>query len=147
MGRAVFLGNCLIDWKSHRCKRIMTSTHHSEFYASNEASKDAVFYHSLGLEIDMPMLAEKVEIFGDNEKALELAEGRVSATKSRHYDLLLFYQREQFELGRVGFTFIRSSENLSDIFTKGRFSKEHFKELRCKLMGTEQIPWGFYTKL
>ena len=59
-----------------------------------------MFYHSLGLEIDMPKLAEKVEIFGDNEKALELAEGRVSATKSRHYDLLLFYQREPFELGR-----------------------------------------------
>ena len=125
----------------------MTSTHHSEFYASNEATKDAVFYHSLGLEIQKPGIADRVEIFGDNEKALELAEGRVSATKSRHYDLLLFYQREQFELGRVVFTFIPTLENLSDIFTKGRFSKEHFKELRDKMMGSAHISWESYSKL
>ena len=47
MGRAVFLGKCLIDWKSKLIRRIMTSTYHAEFYGLNESDKDAEFYRIL----------------------------------------------------------------------------------------------------
>ena len=136
MGRAVYLGNYLIDWKCQRIKRIMTSTNHAEFYASNEATKDAVFFNILGIELALPALASCVEIWGDNEKALELAKGKATASKSRHYDLLLFYQREQYELKKVDFRFVPSVNNVADIFTKGRFSKELFFSLRQQLMGS-----------
>ena len=67
-------------------------------------------------------------LFGDNDKALLLARGQVTASKCRHYDLLLFYQREQYELGTVhiDFKFSSTAINVSDIFTKGRFVKEKF---------------------
>ena len=81
MGRAVFLANSLIDWKCQKISRIMTSTNHAEFYASNEAVKDAVFFNILGTELGLPTLAECVMIHGDNENALQLSKGRVTASK------------------------------------------------------------------
>ena len=77
-----------------------------------------------------------MEICGDNEKALELAKGKATASKSRHYDLLLFYQREQYELKKVDFRFVPSVNNVADIFTKGWFSRELFFSLRQQLMGS-----------
>ena len=139
MGRAVYLGNSLIDWKCQRIKRIMTSTNHAEFYASNEACKDAIFFNILGTELVLPSIASCVEIWGDNEKALDLAKGKATASKSRHYDLLLFYQREQYELGKVNFRFVTSVNNVADIFTKGRYSKDLFFSLRDQLMGLTPV--------
>ena len=139
MGRAVFLANSLIDWKCQKITRIMTSTNHAEFYASNEAVKDAVFFNILGTELGLPALADCVMIHGDNENALLLSKGRVTASKCRHYDLLLFYQREQFELQKVDFHFVPTQDNLADIFTKSQFSKSLFTSLRSQLMGTSTV--------
>ena len=141
MGRAAFLGACCIDWKSQWIQRIMTSTNHAEFYSSNEATKDAVFYTQLGKELKLPVSAieGRIPIFGDNEKAQALARGQVAVSKCRHYDLLLFYQREQYELKVVDFIDIPSALNISDVFTKGRFSKEQFHNLIRQLMGLAPI--------
>jgi len=117
----------------------MTSTNHAEFYSSNEGSKMAVFFIQLRRELGLTKITRKITIHGDNEKALMLAKGRVTASKCRHYDLLLFYQREQFELGNVDFKFIYSSLNVSDVLTKGRFVKDRFRSLVDQLMGVTDI--------
>ena len=80
-----------------------------------------------------------MEIWGGNEKALELAKGKATASKSRHYDLLLFYQREQYEIKKVDFRIVSSVNNIADIFTKGRFSRELFISLRQQLMGSSPV--------
>jgi len=130
MGRAIFLGNCLIDWKCQKIKRIMTSTNHAEFYASNEAVKDAVFFNILGTELGLNEIAFCVMIYGDNKNALSLSKGQCTASKSRHYDLLLFYQREQFELEIVDFEFVSSCDNLAaGIFSQKGISLWHYFHL------------------
>ena len=139
MGRAVFLGSCLIDWKAGLIRRVMTSTNHGEFFAQNEAAKDSEFWRQFCEELGFPSLAERNEILGDNEKALMFGEGKVMATKCKHYDLLLFYQRELFELNRLFYTFVRTHLNLADIFTKGKFTADHFCNLRSQLMGYAPI--------
>ena len=129
----------LIDWKCQKIKRIMTSTNHAEFYASNEAVKDAVFFNMLGIELGLADIARCVMIYGDNLNALKLSKGQVTASKCRHYDLLLFYQREQFELGIADFHFVPTQDNLADIFTKSTFSKILFSSLRNQLMGMSPV--------
>ena len=71
----------------------------------------------------LPGYADCVEIFGDNEGSVYLARGVVSATKNRHYDLLLFYQREQQNLGTIRYTLIPTSDLTADIMTKGLGAK------------------------
>ena len=139
LGLAVFVGRCLVDWRSHSIKRIMTSTNHAEFYASNEGTKAAVALECFRKELGRAYKRSRIAILGDNEKALALARGHVTASKCRHYDLLLFYQREQYELGLVDFIYIPTDMNLSDLFTKGRFSKDHFASLVDQLMGQSII--------
>ena len=63
----------------------------------------------------------------------------MAVSKCRHYDLLLFYQREQYELKIVDFIDIPSALNISDVFTKGRFSKEQFHILIRQLMGLSPV--------
>jgi len=87
----------------------MTSTNHAEFYGMNEAAKDGEFYRIFSGEIGIAGVAEKVEILGDNAKALSLAQGLLSHSDNRYYDLCLFYQRELhvYELGRIYYIYLK----------------------------------------
>jgi len=119
MGRAVFIGECLVDWRSKLIRRIMTSTNHAEFYGMNESAKDAEFFRLFSGEIKIGGVADKVEILGDNAKALSLAKGLLSHSDNRYYDLCLFYQRELYDLGRIFYTYVKGVVNVADYFTKG----------------------------
>ena len=119
MGRAIFLGNSLVDWKSKLIRRVMTSTNHAEFYGMNESAKDAEFFRLFSGEIRIKEVADKVEILGDNAKALSLAKGLLSHSDNRYYDLCLFYQRELFDLGRIYYTYVKGQVNVADYLTKG----------------------------
>jgi len=119
MGRAIFVGECLVDWKSKLIRRVMTSTNHAEFYGMNEAAKDGEFFRIFSGEIGIDSVADKVEILGDNAKALSLAQGLLSHSDNRYYDLCLFYQRELFDLGRIFYTYVKGLVNVADYFTKG----------------------------
>jgi hypothetical protein len=121
MGRLTFFGSCLIDWRSCKIKAIMTSTNHAEFYSSNEATKDAIYYRQLLHQLGLGHLVKSIRIQCDNEGAEALIRGTVSVTKCRHYDLLLFYQCEQSKLGYVHFTLDPSNEIVADIMTKSLF--------------------------
>jgi len=119
MGRAIFVGECLIDWKSKLIRRVMTSTNHAEFYGMNEAVKDGEFFRIMSEEIEIKRVAEKIEILGDNAKAISLAQGLLSHSDNRYYDLCLYYQREIHDLGRIFYTLIKGTVNVADYFTKG----------------------------
>ena len=121
MGRLTFFGFCLIDWRSCKIKAIMTSTNHAEFYSSNEATKDAIYYRQLLHQLGLGHLVKSIRIQCDNAGAEALIRGTVSVTKCRHYDLLLFYQCEQSKLGYVYFTLDPSNEIVADIMTKSLF--------------------------
>lgn len=119
MGRAVFLGSCLIDWRSKLIQRVMSSTNHAEFYGMNESAKDAEFFRIFSGEVGLKGIADRVEILGDNAKALSLAQGQLSHSDNRYYDLCLFFQRELFDLGRIFYTYVKGQVNVADYLTKG----------------------------
>ena len=85
----------------------------------NESAKDAEFFRLFSGEIRIKKVAEKVEILGDNAKALSLAKGLLSHSDNRYYDLCLFYQRELFDLGRLYYTYVKGGVNVADYLTKG----------------------------
>ena len=97
----------------------MTSTNHAEFYGMNESAKDAEFFRLFSTEIGMPEVASCVEILGDNAKALSLAQGQMSHSDNRYYDLCLYYQRELFDLKRIYYSYVKGEVNVADYFTKG----------------------------
>ena len=78
MGRAIFVGECLVDWKSKLIRRIMTSTNHAEFYGMNEAAKDGEFYRIFSGEIGIAGVAEKVYMYRDPGRQCE---GAFSGTR------------------------------------------------------------------
>jgi len=135
MGRSLHIGKCLIDWRTQLIKRVMTSTNHAEFFAQNECTKEVLGVQNLMLELGFePIVGTKIMV--DNEGAYKLASGILSHTSSRHYDLNLFFQREQSDLGKVRFVPVKTTDMLADMFTKG-LCGQSFKTLCDMLMGTQ----------
>ena len=130
MGRCTFLGACLIDWRSLLIKRIMLSSNHAEFYSSNEGAKDVVHLQNFLHEIGFGHLATCVPMLGDNQGALSLAQGTVSATQNRAYDLLLFYQRELADQRKIKFIYISTSDNVADLMTKALPEETFLKHVK-----------------
>ena len=126
MGRSIHIGRCLIDWRTQLIKRVMTSTNHAEFFAQNECTKEVLGIQNLLRELGFePMEGTKIMV--DNEGAYKLAKGLLSHTSSRHYDLNLFFQREQSDMGKVRFVPVKTGDQLADIFTKGLHGADFIK--------------------
>lgn len=57
-------------------------------------------------------------IFGDNERALELAYNETVNERSKHIEVKYFFSREKVDDGTVVFNYIPSDEIVADIMTK-----------------------------
>ena len=69
-------------------------------------------------------------MLGDNQGALSLAQGTVSATQNRAYDLLLFYQRELADQRKIKFIYISTSDNVADLMTKALPEETFLKHVK-----------------
>jgi hypothetical protein len=108
----------------------MLSSNHAEFYSSNEGAKDIVHLQNFLHEIGFGHLAICVPMLGDNQGALSLAQGTVSATQNRAYDLLLFYQRELADQQKIKFIYINTSDNVADLMTKALPEETFLKHVK-----------------
>ena len=54
----------------------------------------------------------------DNIGAIFLAENRNSSERTKHIDIKYHYVRQQIDLGLVDVKFVKSEENIADLFTK-----------------------------
>jgi len=136
MGRSLHIGRCLIDWRTQLIKRVMTSTNHAEFFAQNECTKEVLGVQNLLCELGFEP-SDGTKIMVDNEGAYKLAKGLLSHTSSRHYDLNLFFQREQSDLGKIRFVPVKTGDQLADMFTKG-LCGTNFSLMRDILMGAQK---------
>jgi hypothetical protein len=59
-----------------------------------------------------------IRIHVDNIGAVFLSENRNSSERTKHIDIKYHYIREQIDAGLVEIKFVRSEENLADLFTK-----------------------------
>ena len=91
----------------------------SEFIALAATGKEAEWLRDLLL--DIPFTSKKVSaisIHCDSQATLSRAYSGVYNGKSRHISLRHDYVRQLIQSGIVAITYVRSSENLADYFTK-----------------------------
>lgn len=108
-----------ISWKSKKQTCITLSTMESEFVALASAGQEAEWLRDLLLEI--PLAKEnvsKVLIHCDSQATLARAYSEVYNGKSRHIGLRHSLVRKMIKDGIISLTYIRTSYNLADPFTK-----------------------------
>jgi hypothetical protein len=80
----------------------------------------------LGFESEAPLL------FVDNKTAISLIKNPVLHDRSKHIEIRFHHIRECSERGLIRIEFIRTEEQLGDIFTKS-LARVKFKELHSKI--------------
>ena len=71
-------------------------------------------------------------MFADNQAAIAHVHNPGSLRKTKHVDITHQFVLDRLTRGDLDFTYVPSSENIADIFTKG-LMKETFEKLRNKM--------------
>ncbi|MCI12219.1 G-type lectin S-receptor-like serine/threonine protein kinase RLK1-like, partial [Trifolium medium] len=108
-----------ISWKSKKQTCITLSTMESEFVALASAGQEAEWLKDLLLEVPLAKdNVSKVWIHCDSQATLARAFSEVYNGKSRHIGLRHPLVRKLIKDGIISLTYIQTSYNLADPFTK-----------------------------
>ena len=132
-GVAVILGGTAISWKSSRQKRVTTATCEAEYGARCDAAKEAIFERAVLFFLQPQLAGMCVDIFGDNEGAMEIANNIGSALRSKHIDVKFHFIQELGRAGEIRILHVQTKDQHADILTKALWRKK-FMVHRAALM-------------
>lgn len=120
----VSLGGCPISWKSKKKPTISLSSAEAEYRALRmvvvEVSWLIRLLGDMGLSFFSP-----VPIFYDSQVALHIAKNPVFHERTKHIEIDCHFVRDCLSSGMISLHFVRSSDQLADIFTKALHGASH----------------------
>lgn len=121
-GQVVFLGNSPISWRTFKERSVSLSTMEAEFIAMTEATKELIWFDRIFDECFEKgvVIGKKVKsvLYVDNRATIDFVRSPIENHRSRHIDVKLFFVRDLVNKNIFDLCFIRSKENVADIFTK-----------------------------
>jgi len=129
-GFITLLNGQFVSAKSWKQKNVTESTSEAELVAANEGAKDGLWLKQL-LE-SMEFKVKPILLYVDNKSTLEIAKHPTSHKRSKHLRLSLLKIREYVEDGLLTIQYVRSEENLADMFTKS-LAFEKFQDFKMQL--------------
>ena len=121
------LNNGAVSWKSSKQETVADSTTEAEYIAAAEAAKEAVWIRKflIGLRV-IPLVAEPVPLYCDNNGAIAQAKEPRSHQRSKHVLRRFHLIREIIHRGDVKIEKIASDDNIADPLTKA-ISQQKFE--------------------
>jgi Reverse transcriptase (RNA-dependent DNA polymerase) len=120
-------------WRSKGQKSVTLSSSEAEYIAISEAVKEIRFIYylldSIGIKVELPIVVRC-----DNVGANFMAENSSSGVRTRYIDTRYHFIREHIEDGFIKIVFVRSCENVGDIFTQN-VNKEIYDKHVSKFLG------------
>ena len=80
-----------------------------------------------------------VQLFGDNKAANLLALEDIITAGNQHIAVHYHWSKEMQRLGRSNINFVRSADNIADLFTKST-SRQVLERLLAKVLGYDSDP-------
>ena len=127
-----------ISWRSVKQTMVATSSNHSEILAIHEASRECIWLRSMIHHIQescgLSFIKDKPTIlFEDNAACIaQIKGGYIKGDRTKHISPKIFYAHELQKNGEIDVQQIRSSDNLTDLFTKA-LPTSTFKKLIYKV--------------
>ena len=116
-GYGIYIQDVLVSWKSKSQRQVSLSSSEAEYIALSEAVKEMIFIKqvmsTLNVEVKTPMT-----VYCDNMGAIYMPNGPSTRSRTKHVDLRYHYVRELIENGTICVEFVRTDDNIADIFTK-----------------------------
>jgi len=132
-----FMGNTSFTWMSKKQPIVTLSTCEAEYVATTSCVCHAVWLRNLLKELEMSE-KEPTSIFVDNKSSITLSKNPVFYYRSKHIDTRYHYIREYIERKDVQVEYVKSQDQVADIFTKP-LKHEDFIKLRGLLGTTNQV--------
>ena len=131
LGHIFFLGGMAVSWSSQKLGIVALSSCEAEDIAATSASCQAVWMSRLLGEL-MRDEAIKAKLLVDNQSAITLSKNPVHHNRTKHIDTRYHFVRQCVEDKKIEIEFVRSEDQLADIFTKA-LGKGKFPEMRDRI--------------
>ncbi|XP_022031160.1 uncharacterized protein LOC110932108 [Helianthus annuus] len=131
-GYCIFLGDCLVSWKSKKQSTVSRSTGEAEYRAMCSATCELVWVVNMLNELHV-LCKLPIKVFCDSNAAISIAANPVFHERTKHFEINLYFLREKVATGFISTEKVESENQLADLFTKGlSFNQlEHF----CSKLG------------
>ncbi|RVX16304.1 Retrovirus-related Pol polyprotein from transposon RE1 [Vitis vinifera] len=116
-GYCVFFGGNLVAWKSKKRSVVSRLSAESEYKAMTQATCEIIWIHQLLCEVRMKCTMP-VKLWCDNQAALHIATNAVYHERTKHIEVDCHFIREKIEENLVSTGYVKTGEQLGDIFTK-----------------------------
>ena len=116
-GFIILVCNTPISWKSKSQGNVTLSSTEAKYVALSETVREVKFITKI---LDSLCIAYKtpIKVNVDNTGALFLSNNKTSGERTKHIDIKYHYVRELVEKKFVEIKFVKSEDNLADLFTK-----------------------------
>ena len=128
-------GGC-VSWSLKKRVSVATSSVETEYVASANATKEAVWLRTLLKEVGYPQHQATI-IHADNQGAIALACNPTSHSRAKHIDICFHFIQERIEKNEIKLWYISTHQMVADILTKA-LPREAFKKF-CEALGIVQV--------
>ena len=125
----VKMGSGAISWASRLQTVHALSTTEAEYISATSAAQEMLWLRNLFTEFGYP--CDKLPLFMDNQSAIQVAKNPEHHGRMKHLDLWFYWLRNVVNEGRIVPTFVPTSAQVADIFTKplARLDVQRCREL------------------
>ena len=106
-----------MSWKSKKQNVVARSSAESEYRAMATATCELVWIKQLLGELKFGKI-DQMELVCDNQAALHIASNPVFHERTKHIEIDCHFVREKILSGDIVTKFVKSNDQLADIFTK-----------------------------
>lgn len=125
------LGDAPVSWKTKKQPTVSRSSAETEYRAMASAASELIWLHTFLCDFVIDH-SQPIQLFCDNQTAMHIASNSVYYEKAKHIEIECHFIREHIESKAIETSYIRSSTQRTDIFTKAS-SDDQFKRLLFKL--------------
>jgi hypothetical protein len=127
-----FMAEGPITWQSKTQASVALSTMEAEYMALAAETQEAIWLRmvleELGVQIAGPVVVRE-----DNKACQMFADHAGNFSRTKHIDVRYHFVRERLERGDIRVDYVRTDDQVADIFTKA-LSRDLFKKFRGKLV-------------
>jgi hypothetical protein len=132
-GFIIYINNNPISWRSRGQKSVTLSSSEAEYVALSEVCAEILFISYVLNFLGIPTMYP-IDVMVDNVGAIFLATNRSVSQRTRHIDVRYHFVRNYIEDNIIKINFVRSENNVADIFTKNVRQETFFRHSE-KLFG------------
>lgn len=124
-GFLIYLGGCLVSWKSKKQTVVSLSSAEAEYRVVSKGTAELVWLKRIldefSVEVSLP-----VTLYTDSQAALLLAKNPVHHERTKHIELDCHFVRDKVLDGFINLVHISTNEQLADMLTKVLTGPIHF---------------------